>query len=111
MSFKLSIDPDSITNLQEAKNAIELLLNLYIKQQEEILLLKAEIARLKGQPKKPQFNSEVQKNFGVPKLLKVDKVDKVWSKGSKKGTLPIDSHINLPEKAICTCGSSNFKYH
>ena len=53
MSFKLPIDPDSITNFQEAKNAIELLLNLYMKQQEEIQLLKAEIARLKSQPKKP----------------------------------------------------------
>ena len=48
MSFKLPIDPDSITNFQEAKNAIELLLNLYMKQQEEIQLLKAEIARLKA---------------------------------------------------------------
>ncbi len=101
-----NLDPGSITNLTEAKNAIELLLNLYMKQQEEIQLLKAEIARLKGQPKKPQFNSEVQKNFGVSKLLKVGRK---WHKGVKLGTLPIDSHVNLPEETICSCGSSNFK--
>lgn len=102
----LSIDPEKITNLQEAKNAIELLLNLYIKQQEQIQLLKKEIARLKGQPRKPQFNSEPQKNFGVSKLLKVGKK---WHKGTKRGTLPIDSYVNLPEETICSCGSSDFK--
>lgn len=102
----LPINLDSITTLQEAKNAIELLLNLYIKQQEEIQLLKAEIARLKGQPKKPQFNSEPQKNFGVSKLLEVGKR---WHKSSKKGILPIDTHQNLPEENTCSCGSSNFK--
>lgn len=102
----LPIDPDSITNLQEAKNAIELLLNLIQKQADEIQLLKAEIARLKGQPGKPQFNSDKQGNLGVSKLLKTSKK---WSKGSKKGTLPIDSHVNLPEETICVCGSSDFK--
>lgn len=102
----LPIDLESITTLQEAKNAIELLLNLYIKQQEEIQLLKAEIARLKGQPRKPQFNSETQNNFGVSKLLKVGRK---WHKGTKKGMLSIDTHQNLPEENTCSCGSSNFK--
>ncbi len=102
----LPINPDSITTLAEAKNAIELLLNLYMKQQEEIQFLKAEIARLKGQPKKPQFALSRQSSFGVSKLLKVDKM---WSKGSKKGTLPIDSHVNLPEENICACGNHKFK--
>lgn len=106
MSVTLPVDPDSITSLQEAKNAIELLLNLYIKQQEEIQLLKAEITRLKGQPRKPQFNSEPQKNFGISKLLKAGKK---WHKGSKKGTLPIDSHVNLPQETVCSCGNSKFK--
>lgn len=106
MSFKLPIDPDSITNLQEAKNAIELLLNLYIKQQEEIQLLKAEIARLKGQSKKPQFNSEPSGNSGVYELLKADRK---WHKGSKKGTLQIDTHVALAEAEICSCGSNSFK--
>ena len=34
--FALPIDPESITNLQEAKNAIEKLLQLYMRQQEEL---------------------------------------------------------------------------
>lgn len=100
------INPESITTLAEAKNAIEKLLQVYYQLKSENELLKAENARLKGQPRKPQFNSETQKNFGVSKLLKVAKV---WSKGSKKGTLPIDNHVNLPEETICTCGSSDFK--
>ncbi len=107
MSFKLPIEPDSITNLTEAKNAIELLLNLYIKQQEEIQLLKKEIARLKGQPKRPQFNTSKQKAFGMS--LQLNKEDKNWHKGVKLGTLPIDNHVNLPEETICSCGSSDFK--
>lgn len=100
------INPESITTLAEARNAIEKLLQAYVSLKSENELLKAEVARLKSQPKKPQFNSNAQKNFGVSKLLKVDKV---WSKGSKKGILPIDSHVNLPGEIICSCGSSNFK--
>lgn len=106
MTVKLPIDPDSITTLTEARNAIEKLLQAYYQLKSENELLKAENARLKDQPRKPQFNSETQKNFGVSKLLKVDKV---WSKGSKKGTLPIDSYVNLSEETICSCGSSDFK--
>lgn len=82
LELRLPIDLESITNLQEAKNAIELLLNLYLKQQEEIQLLKGEIARIKGQSKKPQFNSARQREFGVSKLLKVDKKWNICSCGS-----------------------------
>lgn len=100
------INPESITTLVEARNAIEKLLQAYISLQHENELLKAEIAHLKGQPKKPQFNSEPQRNFGVSKLLKISKK---WHKGVKLGTLPIDSHVSLPEETICGCGSSKFK--
>lgn len=106
MSFTLPIDPEKITNLTEAKNAIEKLLQAYVSLKGENELLKAENARLKGQPRKPQFNNNKQNSFGVSKLLKADKK---WSKGTKKGTLPIDSHVNLPEETICSCGSHKFK--
>ena len=107
MSTTLPIDPDSITNLTEAKNAIEKLLQAYISLKAENELLKAENARLKGQPKKPQFNSDKQKNFGVSTLL--SEKGKKWQKSSKKGTLPIDAHVELPEVAVCSCGGSEFK--
>lgn len=100
------INPESIITLAEARNAIEKLLQAYNQLQAENDTLRAEIARLKGQPRKPQFNSEAQKNFGISKLLKVDKK---WHKGTKKGMLPIDTHQNLPEETICACGSSDFK--
>lgn len=100
------INPESITTLAEARNAIERLLQAYVSLQHENELLRAEIARLKGQPRKPQFNSEAQKNFGVSKLLKVGKK---WHKSSKKGILPIDIHQNLPQETTCSCGSSKFK--
>lgn len=104
----LPIDPDSITNLTEAKNAIELLLKLYLKQQEEIQFLRAEIARLKGLPGKPQFtDSKRQGALGVSQLL--NKEPKNWHKGSKKGTLAIDNHINLDETRVCGCGNNQFK--
>ena len=102
----LPIDPESITTLSDARNAIEKLLQAYTSLQHENELLKEEIAHLKGQPRKPQFNSDTQKSFGVSKLLKVGTK---WHKGSKKGMLPIDVHQNLPEEVICSCGSSNFK--
>ncbi len=107
MFASLPIDPESITTLTEAKNAIEKLLQLYMRQQEEIQLLKAENAKLKGQPKKPQFNSLTPGDLGVSKLL--NKQLKNWHKTSKKGTLAIDNHIKLPEVEICECGNNQFK--
>lgn len=63
------IDPEKITSLTEAKNVIEKLLHLYIKQQEEIQWLQVEIVRLKGHPKKPQFVNSTRSSFGVGKLV------------------------------------------
>lgn len=107
MSFKLPIDPDSITDFSGAKNAIEKLLSAYVSLQQENALLKTEIAALKGQPKKPQFSTPKQEHFGVSDLL--NKEDKKWHKAKKIGTLPIDTHIRLPEQETCSCGSSEFK--
>ena len=63
MSLSLpDINPQKILSLNEAKEAIKLLMNSfdnlvhqYVKLEEKIKRLEAENARLKGQPKKPQF--------------------------------------------------------
>lgn len=101
------IDPEKITTLVEAKNAIEKLLQLFIKQQTEIQRLQAEIARLKGQPRKPQFVTSTRSSFGMSKLL--SEKGKKWHKGVKKGMLSIDRHVDLVEKKTCMCGSHEFK--
>lgn len=100
-----AINIDKITTLTEAKNVIELLLQMYKKQQEQINRLEAEIARLKGQPKKPHFNNSNQKSYGVTVLLKKKGV---WKK-SAKGKLSIDHKVNLPEINKCECASTTFK--
>jgi hypothetical protein len=100
------IDIDAITTLPEAKNVIELLLEMYRKQEERISRLEAEIARLKGQPKKPRFNKAgKQSSHGVTSLLKEKQT---WHKSSK-GKLPIDHKEQLPEIDHCECGSQEFR--
>lgn len=100
------IDPETITSLTEAKNAIEKLLQAYISLRQENELLKAEIARLKGQPKKPRFTSSSRQSLSISHLISTSKK---WRKGTKKGTLMLDRHIDLPEEETCTCGSGEFK--
>lgn len=101
-----NIDIDAITTLPEAKNVIELLLQMYQKQEERISRLEAEIARLKGQPKKPSFSStNKQASHAVTNLLK-DK--QTWHK-SNKGKLPVDHEEQLPEVDHCECGSTHFR--
>jgi len=101
-----NIDIDAITTLPEAKNVIELLLEMYGKQEERISRLEAEIARLKGQPKKPRFNTTgKQSSHGVTGLLKEKQA---WHKSSK-GKLPIDHDKQLPERDQCECGSMEFR--
>jgi hypothetical protein len=100
------IDLDKITTLEEAKNVIELLLQLYKKQQEQINRLELEITRLKGQPKKPRFNAAgKQSSHGVTSLLKEKRS---WHKASK-GKLSIDKEVQLPEVERCACGNTQFR--
>lgn len=63
-----------------------------------------EIARLKGQPKKPHFASSNTSAISVTRLLK-DK--KKWDKKSKEA--PVDQHIKTAEQEVCVCGSSKFR--
>lgn len=66
-------------------------------------LANQEIARFKGQPKKPHFASS-NKSISVTHLLK-DK--KNWDKKAKE--VSIDQHIKTAEPEVCFCGSSKFK--
>ena len=101
-----TIDVDAITTLPEAKNVIELLLQMHQKQEERISRLEAEIARLKGQPKKPYFSSANKQNsHSVTSLLREKSH---WHK-STKGTLPVDHKESLPEVEQCSCGSIQFR--
>jgi hypothetical protein len=66
-----------------------------------------EIARLKGQPKKPQFPSRKKSSISVTSLLQ-DKTDKKqWQKQAKE--IPIDKQVNVAEEEVCSCGSHEFR--
>ena len=109
-----NIDPEKITNLEEAKKALYMVLNrfedclhLLSNQQETIKRLQEEIARLKGQPKKPQFaHATGSKQGAFTRNLLQEKTP--WHKQGK-GKLPIDHHENLPEVEQCHCGSRMFR--
>src|ERR1017187_4180268 len=74
--------------------------------QKENTMLKAEIARLKGQPKKPRFTTaDKQSSHGVTSLLKEKQT---WHKYSK-GKLSIDHDEQLAEIDQCECGSKEFR--
>ncbi len=103
------VDDEAICSLEEAKeiirkqrNSFEQLFQLYGKQQEKIILLEKEIARLKHQPHKPQFGTQNQ-SFSAPK-----QTGKQWQKG-KRGKIEIDTHMQLPEVHQCSCGSTVFE--
>lgn len=101
-----NIDLENITTLAAARNAIEDLLQISVQQQEEIERLRTEIARLKGQPKKPSF-STLGKHVphGVTNLLKEKRT---WHKSSK-GRFPIDHEEQLTEVDRCLCGNAQFR--
>ena len=99
------IDITTITDPQ-IRNAIEKIMQACISLQKENSMLRDEIARLKGQPKKPRFNTTgKQSSRGVTSLLKEKQT---WHKSSK-GKLPIDHDEQLPEIDHCECGSMEFR--
>lgn len=101
-----TFDIDQIANLTEAKNAIEKLLHAFALVKKENIWLREEIARLKGQPKKPSFTSGGEKqSVSVTALLQEKKH---WQKSSK-GKLPIDREEQLSQVEHCECGSTQFK--
>lgn len=98
------IDPATITD-PRIRNVIEKILQAYQILQEENNQLKTEIARLKGQPKNPQFTSSGKQSHAVTNLLKEKST---WHK-SVRGKLPIDREEQLSEVDLCECGSMQFK--
>src|SRR5579862_5953662 len=99
------IDITTITDPQ-IRNVIEKIMEAFMGLQEENNMLKAEIARLKGQPKKPRFKTTgKQSSHGVTNLLKEKQT---WHKSSK-GKLPIDHEEQLPEIDQCECESMEFR--
>src|SRR2546425_2721150 len=106
------IHVEAVTNLEEAKKIITLLLNIIEQQakqitilEKRIVLLEKEIAILKQQPHKPQFEGSLNTSFSASKLLKKEKK---WHKSMKKGSIEIDQHVQLPEVDRCVCGSTEF---
>lgn len=70
-----------------------------------------EIARLKGQPKKPHFAGQKEKkpSLSITSFLTKGLGKKKWHKSAKKKDLPIDAHVVLVEQEECSCGSHEFK--
>lgn len=65
-----------------------------------------EIARLKGQSKKPQFSSSKKASISVTGFLQEEGDKKKWQKKAKE--VPIDQHITVAEATVCSCGSHEF---
>jgi hypothetical protein len=108
------IDVDKITSLDDAKQIIKQLLNtleLVLKRldvvEKENALLKQEIARLKKQPKQPLFTTRQNSSYSASKHFK--EKGKQWHKSVKKGNIPIDQEVIIPEIERCACGSTDFE--
>jgi len=65
-----------------------------------------EIARLKGQPKKPQFTSSKKPSISVTAFLQDKTEKKKWQKKGKD--VPIDQDVDVAEQEVCSCGSRKF---
>jgi Transposase IS66 family len=110
MSQKLpEVHVDAIASLDEAKQILKQVLNSFERAIERIeglekenILLKQEIARLKKQPRKPQFSAT---SYAAPKQREKEK--KQWKKGTR-GKIEIDQDVQLPEVEKCACGSTEF---
>lgn len=99
------IDVNKITTLDEAKNIIELLLQTQALLVKEIALLREEVNRLKGQPRKPSFSSQSNNSSSVTTFLHEKKSHR---KQSKRSTLSVDREVQLPEVETCACGCVTF---
>ncbi len=111
----VDIDPKAITTLEEAKIAIEKLLNVIERMagiinqlNTENRQLQQEIARLKRQPPAPRFPSgnTSSPNRSSETLLK--EKQHAWHKSVKKRHLPVDAEVSVPEVTACSCGSTHF---
>lgn len=93
-----------IATLGDALNVIEELMStvrqLFNQNQE----LQKEIARLKKQSGKPQLGNHLKPpGYSSDKYLPKNK-----KQGKSVKQIPIDRYENLPETAVCSCGSNEF---
>ena len=93
-----------IGTLRDALNVIEELMSVVRQLFNQNQELQKEIARLKKQPGKPQFgNNSKPSGYSSDKYLPKNKKQ---DKSVKQ--IPIDRHEDLPETAVCSCGSKEF---
>lgn len=93
-----------VTTLSDALNVIEELMSVVRQLFSQNQELQKEIARLKKQSGKPQFGNHSQPpGYSSHKYLPQNKKQ---DKSVKQIT--IDRHENLPETAVCSCGSNEF---
>lgn len=111
---RVDIDPEKITTLADAKEAITRLLNIVeeligtVKHlMEENHQLREEISRLKKQPPAPRFTpGNTSSNRSSENLLK--EKQRVWHKSVKKQHIPVDTEVAVPDVPACSCGNTHF---
>lgn len=105
---EIEIDRISDTELAEKVvqlfSVVEAILQENKRLQEQVEQLRAEVARLKGRPRKPRFSDS---DYSVSKKLTGKKRE--WDKSGKKDKIEIDKEVELPEVKECECGSCEFK--
>jgi len=106
------IDLAGIADTQLAKQLTQVLNVVEWQAKQITILTKAleeanrEIARLKGQPKKPHFPSSENPSISVTEFLSEEKDKKKWQKKAKE--IPIDQEVDVAEQEVCSCGSREF---
>ncbi len=87
-------------------NAFEVVAKQIVTLTKALEVANAEIARLKGQPRKPQFPDQpTTGSISVTGLLDTNK--KLWKKQKKE--IAIDKHKEIPAPDACVCGSTQFR--
>ncbi len=119
MNIKLpdiSVNPEKIESLPQARRVINDLLNIIeelatqVRQlSNELQQTKQELARFKKQSKPPEIPtpSSQSQNYSSRKERQQEQPD--WKKTAKKPHLTIDREEQLPEVAVCHCGSVSFR--
>lgn len=113
INFAAITDTLLVGKIHQLLNMIEGLLKQVTTLTTQLEAANQEIARLKGQPKKPQFGAksngkEKQPSFSITAFLTKGMKRNTWHKRSKKKVLPIDTHVQIAEIDACSCGSHEF---
>lgn len=93
-----------VSTLSDALNVIEELMTVVRQLFSRIEELEKENARLKKQSGKPRFNNPEE----LPKYSSSQYLPKNKRQNKSVKQVPVDRHENLPETAVCICGSREF---